>query len=1012
MSYIFKRNTLNEKLDYFETPKIKEKIKIVNKWVKASTDGSLQSKTETQCEQAFNNDFFVKILGYTPFPNIPYTIEPKAKTEIGAQKPDAILGYFDSEIKRVTAVVEIKDANTPLDNPQRRHGNLTPIQQAFKYKPQYKKCKFVIATNFVEIRLFQENELDYEKFTLKSISNPGDNYRELKKFIFLLSANNFVIDKGKSNTEELLSEIRVEQEDISEKFYEEYSHLRHGLMRDIWENNKSKRDIHFIAMKAQKILDRVVFVSFCEDRSLLPEHTLHKLFKNAENSYLSTWDMLKGFFNAIDKGSVRLDIPEGYNGGLFQEDTELNSLDISGYVLENISKLARYDFEDDLTVNILGHIFEQSISDLEEIKRKASPDKIIAKSKRKEEGIYYTPDFVVDYIVKNSLGKYLEKKQKEIFKKYKLHKNIQDKVYTKREKKALMAYQEFLKKIRVLDPACGSGAFLVKAFDYLLDENRRIGEMIGGLDDLDIAHKEILNNNIFGVDLNEESIEITKLSLWLNTALKRKKLSFLDKNLKCGNSLIDDIKFAGKSAFRWKEEFDEILKDGGFDVVLGNPPYVSNKRMHKIGMQAEIEYWSKKYESSKSGNYDLYVLFIEQGLKLVKQNGYLSYIVPNKLLVSNYSRHLLEHISELYCFEIVSDFSDIDVFKDASVYPIVILLRNTKCNSKVVRRIVFERDISLSVKKEEKWNYIKRKPHFSKTSTRGKIIHKMEGVTTCNEFLDFQPGINGFQFKNYGTCITDGKSSSEARRVVITGNIDPYILLDKPTKYRGNTYLDPYISYDPKVISENKWKLFISPKIMVAGMTKRIEAILDAEGQLAPSVNVYNILSSKKDLREIIAILNSKLINWYFKNRFKDKHLAGGYISVNNKLLKQLPFIDSDSKELRKLADKLIKNKAKYHKLLLNNLNLLKSEYRVKPTKKLKKFYILKWDSFIEEIDKQNSTLDINEKESLQSWFKEKKQQLLKGVLEATETEQKIDTLTYKLYGIDDTEIKIIEKKS
>jgi len=205
-------------------------------------------------------------------------------------------------------------------------------------------------------------------------------------------------------------------------------------------------------------------------------------------------------------------------------------------------------------VNILGHIFEQSISDIEQLKgellgEEITTDELVEKkeSKRKKDGIFYTPEYIVDYIVQNSLMVYLEEKENECLAKY------------KKENEAYQAYQHILQNIKVLDPACGSGAFLVKVFDYLYAENKRVGQIVKSLFDDDEIYKSILRNNIYGVDLNPESVEITKLSLWLKSAQKGKKLNNLDDNIKCGNSLIDDPAVAGERAFDWQKEFSDIM---------------------------------------------------------------------------------------------------------------------------------------------------------------------------------------------------------------------------------------------------------------------------------------------------------------------------------------------------------------------------------------------------------------------------------------------------------------------
>lgn len=1007
MAHIFKRTTVKQKVAELKVKDFDKKLAIIQEWYKAYQDGSLQKRTEGQCEQAFNDDIFKKVLGYIEYPSQPHTIIPQLSPEKGGQRADAGLGYFDEKRQRVFAVVEIKDVNKKLDRSQQREGNLSPIQQAFKYKPLFKDCRFVIATNFYEIRLFQDNQLDYEQFTLKSLCDPANDYFELKKFILLLSAENFVSGRGKSKTEELLAEIRIEQEKISKEFYNEYSKLRLEIMRDIWKNNKDKRDIHLVTDMSQKLLDRIVFVSFCEDTGLLPDNTLHKVFQHSESNFSSVWDTLKGFFRAVDSGSDKLGIPKGYNGGLFHEDRTLDELKISDDALKALGRLGRYDFENELTVNILGHVFEQSISDLEEIKQKVDPDEASKKSKRKKDGIFYTPEYIVDYIVQNSLGKYLRENEEQIFEKHQLSKARTEKTYRERELKALQEYQDFLHTVKVVDPACGSGAFLVKVFDYLLEENRRVGELIGGLFSQDQVYKDILRNNIYGVDLNEESVRITQLSLWLKTAQRGKKLTYLDKNIRVGNSLIDDPKIAGSKAFNWQEEFKEVFDKGGFDVVVGNPPYVSNKMMHKSDMQNAITYWNNKFISSKSGNYDLYIIFIELSLLILKSQGILGFIIPNKLLLASYSDNLLDLINDEYCFMKIGDFSKINVFKDASVYPINIFIKNKKKNKPtgIVKRDIYTFDTSLNLTISDNWNFIDKVKKYKDNSLISRIIHKIESVDTCNDNLNFQPGINGFQFKNYGECIREGKDSKTAKRIIVTGSIDPFVLLKKPTKYRGTIYIDPYIHNNPDIISEGKWELFSSPKVMIAGMTKRIEAIIDENGTLAPAVSVYNILSNEIDLYFILALLNSKLVNWYFSERFSDKHLSGGYISINNKLLKQIPFAKEQSKEIANKCMKLVNVHESLQEEINNSLKFIKSQTNQDSVNE--DIFNQEWNTISINL-KVNDVLDVERSEKLFLWVEKKKKLLSEMRNEINQLNLEVEELITKLYGLNQTESDFI----
>jgi type I restriction-modification system DNA methylase subunit len=297
---------------------------------------------------------------------------------------------------------------------------------------------------------------------------------------------------------------------------------------------------------------------------------------------------LKNLFSAIDKGNDRLGIPTGYNGGLFAEDELLNSLVISDEPLRKLTDLSGYDFKEDLRVNVLGHIFEQSITDLEEIKRLVGADRDegnpfhesklppeLKIGRRKKEGIFYTPDYIVDYVVEHTLGAYLHGKEEEFKKKHNLSGTRTEEGYDKRERMAYTEYQHVLQNSKVLDPACGSGAFLAGAFRYLYGENRRVAEILGsGIFSEEGFVRSILTDNLFGVDINEESVEITKLSLWLMTAQKDKSLTSLDDNIKVGNSLIEEVGTDPNTAFDWNAGFPKIMSAGGFDVIIGNPPFL------------------------------------------------------------------------------------------------------------------------------------------------------------------------------------------------------------------------------------------------------------------------------------------------------------------------------------------------------------------------------------------------------------------------------------------------------
>ncbi|MDB2230012.1 N-6 DNA methylase [Mycobacteroides abscessus subsp. abscessus] len=487
--------------------------------------------------------------------------------------------------------------------------------------------------------------------------------------------------RGGSATEELLSDIRQDQEDIGEEFYTKYKEARHELLHDIWKRNpKTRRQFDRAIEKAQTIIDRIVFSCFAEDRGLLPDNTVMRVKQWAGNSYAKDplWTQFKGFFAAVDSGSDKLGIPDGYNGGLFAEDPALDALEISDAPLEKLVALSDYNFVEDLSVTILGHIFEQSITDLEELKRTvneqsekdefAIPIGARAVGRRKKDGIFYTPDYVVRYIVKSSLGAYLERHEESLKRRHNLtRKDADEELYAKREQRVYLEYQTILQAVKVLDPACGSGAFLVHVVDYLIHENQRVDNILGGsLSSMEEYVKGILTNNIFGVDINEESVEITQLSLWLKTAIKGKKLTALNGNILCGNALIEDQAVPGANWFDFAKGFPEIMATGGFDVIVGNPPYV---RVQNI-QRPHIDHFFEKYKTP-AGKMDISIVFFERALQLLKPDGVAAFVSSSQWMQTDYGKNLRKLLSTGKHLSEIIDFGSLPVFKGASTYPAV-----------------------------------------------------------------------------------------------------------------------------------------------------------------------------------------------------------------------------------------------------------------------------------------------------------------------------------------------------
>ncbi|HAT13810.1 MAG TPA: type I restriction endonuclease subunit M, partial [Microcoleaceae bacterium UBA11344] len=342
------------------------------------------------------------------------------------------------------------------------------------------------------------------------------------------------------------------------------------------------------------------------------------------------------------------------------------------------NQLTRFDFDTEVSVKILGHIFEQSVTDLEELNAEASGQEYNQKKgKRKTQGVFYTPAFITQYIVEVSLGGYLNRREQELRHFFRIDEVLS--ASNQQQKETAIKFwetyrDEVLQKTRVIDPACGSGAFLIAAFDYLMQQYERVDRELNALgctlNDGKLLEfdRSILSNNLYGVDLLSESVEITKLSLWLKTAEPGKTLTYLDDNIKVGNSIVADSSLVER-AFNWEAEFPNIFADGGFDVVIGNPPYVRQELLSPIK-----PYLKANYESY-DGVADLYTYFYEIGLKILKPGGLLSYIVTNKWLRSGYGEPLRRFFACQGLLEQIIDFGHAPIFEDADTFPCIVAVR-------------------------------------------------------------------------------------------------------------------------------------------------------------------------------------------------------------------------------------------------------------------------------------------------------------------------------------------------
>ncbi len=1002
-----------------------EKRKILNNWINSLEKGILSKSKEEEFQGEFLNDIFSFILGAVnkSSGNDEWNLQRESKTKIDGQKADGVIGFFDVNGKDdVRAVIELKGPTISLDQRQKRSGDTrTPVEQAFNYAPKYgKNCQWVIVSNYKEIRLYRSNDMtEYEVFFLENLKDD----LEFQKFIYILSFEALVgTANKKAKALELSEEYQKNQIEIEKKFYNEYRNIRLHIFENMKENNP-ETDENTLLEKVQKLLDRFLFICFCEDKGLLEKDFFNTILKKGKD-FGSIFDIFKVFCNWINLGNPKENISH-FNGGLFKNDDVLNSLNIDDKVFEELKKISDYDFDSDLNVNILGHIFEQSISDIEELKKSISGEEFDQKkSKRKKDGIFYTPQYITKYIVENSIKNWLDDKRKELGEDDlpKLNEkdyifDIAKKNYTKNYRKHIefwQQYRETVRNIKIIDPACGSGAFLITAFEFLLNYNKylddKIFDLVGTSDLFSDRTKEILQNNIFGVDLNKESVEITKLSLWLKTADKNKTLASLENNIKCGNSLIDDPEIAGNLAFNWEKEFPEIFANGGFDIVVGNPPYGVN-----------FDDKTKKYllEFDKLvPDYEIYIYFISLYRKILKNNGYLSYIFPNTFLSTLFGKKYRENLFNTITVKEIIDLSNDNTFVDASVRTIIFSFKNILENSDI--KFLKTRDKTFYsfkdyLKNEVMENIENIASLFFQNKKEKEIISKIKNNQKLADFFEVSQGL--IPYDKYR-----GHDEYTIKNRIWHSNVKKDETYKKELKgedvkqYLLNWNNELWISYGEWLAAPRERKFFINKRILIREITKDKLFACYTEEEFYNTPSLINVINEKDilELKYILTIINSKLLGWYH-NKTSPKANKGLFPKilvndvrnlplVNISSEKQQPFIEKADKMLS-LNRELQDLSQKFQRMLLRKFDLEKL------STKLQEWYLLDFSDFIKELKRLKVKLSLSQESEWEEYFLEEKSKAIAIDSEIKNTDKEIDSMVYKLYDLTDEEIKIIEEE-
>lgn len=663
----------------------------------------------------------------------------------------------------------------------------------------------------------------------------------------------------------------------------------------------------------QHIIDRIIFLRIAEDRSVEPYGSLQETLKNG----IFYENLLKQFHTADQK----------YNSGLFDfnKDKISRTIEIDNKIIKSIISdlyypACPYEFSV-LSVEILGSAYEQFLGktiSLSKTGRAVIEEKLEV---RKAGGVYYTPQYIVDYIVKNTVGKSIERK-------------------TPKE----------ISKIKIVDPACGSGSFLIGAYQYLLQYHKdyytNFGKTSKGNKDNPLTpegnlttaeKKRILLNNIYGVDLDSNAVEVTKLSLLLkcmegeteasiNTQLKlfhERVLPTLDNNIKDGNSLINIDFYGGEidfgqekkvKPFNWRKAFPEVFMQGGFDCVIGNPPYLGGREWKEDNGNA-YEYFINKYEVAEY-QFDIYALFWEVGITLLKDKGLIGYITPNTWLNNQSNKKLRQYILRKTQILQIVDYSKIKVFDQATVLPIITVLQNTK--SHTINTNIFEpkdgeiiqlQEINQGIWADDDLSIININLSTKDLKLRDKIeadSHPLESLALIK-----------FGIKIYETGKgTPKQKATDAKQRIFEADKQK----DKSyRKYLEGKDINPF-----KVEYKNRWLkyginlaaprdplLFEGERILVRRIVGKtlIAAYTNSDYVTSQLLQIVKP-NEQRDTKFLLGIINSKLLAYYFRKKYNRQDKTFPEIRIYE--LASLPIRKPNEsqntlkKEIEKLVDKII----------------------------------------------------------------------------------------------------------
>jgi len=520
--------------------------------------------------------------------------------------------------------LETKRANEDLNDPRW-------VQQAIDYA-WTKSVTWALLSDFEGLRVFNAEWKESDPFRAQFFEFGLDDYLKDFERLWWLSKQETISRRLDIEAEKVGRKIK--RLPVSQNLFDDLKRWRENLFKNYKAFNLGYSAAQ-IDESVLRLLNRLIFIRTAEDREV-EENRLQSLVRVLKDKkQIQTLDReLASLFRELDGVYNSELFARHFSEELQIPPTELQEI-INGLYEKNYT---RYNFNA-LEADVLGTAYEQYLGHI--VAEGETETHVEEKrTKRKSQGIYYTPTFVTKYIVQQTVGKYLD-----------------DNGYNPS------------KPPRVLDMACGSGSFLIEAFDVIDDfvAKQRGQAQKGEVDFYDRARQlEVLQNCIFGVDKDKQAVEVARLNLLLRGLHSREKLPMLESIVNADSLQNETYPF----------HFSKIMQDGGFDVIIGNPPYV---RQETLG--EEFKTYAKENFETFAGTADLYVYFIEQAHKLLKPNGLFGMIVSNKWMKSSYGKALREFLARESTLLEIIDFGELPVFENAATFPVIIITRKAKVES-------------------------------------------------------------------------------------------------------------------------------------------------------------------------------------------------------------------------------------------------------------------------------------------------------------------------------------------